>query len=86
MDEPELTIKDLADMYGISENAIHVLIGRGVLPKGRIENRRRLLPAVECLEVMGAHKPGEHWVKGRARPGKRKANKVEQVMTWEDAI
>jgi hypothetical protein len=68
----ETTATQLALESGYSVSTIVRLAKLGFLPDARWEGREVYLPRLESLIILNAHTPGEHWVKGRARPGKRK--------------
>lgn len=70
----ELTINELvAEFPGYTVSAIQQAIHRGFLP-ARKQDRVWVLPAFESRLILSSKKPGEHWQKGRERPGKRKWN------------
>jgi excisionase family DNA binding protein len=48
----EVTRRQLAQITGLSESHIGMLIKRGELPQGRKDGRLRLLPRDECLNVL----------------------------------
>jgi hypothetical protein len=78
----EVTVKELAAETGYKESNIIQLIKRGYLPQGRKEGNTWLLPYVESKLILMAHKPGQHWVKKRPRPGKRK----EKPLEWDQLL
>jgi hypothetical protein len=59
----------LAAQTGHTESAIKQAIKHGHLPK---PNAQGLLPYFEVKLILMSRKPGQHWVQGRERPGKRK--------------
>jgi len=71
----EITVKELADETGYTVSAICQAIKRGYLT-ARKEGRTVYLPAFESKLILMSRKPGEHWIKGRSRPGKLKARSV----------
>lgn len=68
----EISLTELAAETGYSVSNLAHLQERGHLPKGRRDGKIRLVPEVETKLILLNHIEGEHWVKGRARPGKRK--------------
>ncbi len=85
----EISINDLAAESGRTATCITQLVKRGILPPGRKDGKVRLLPRVESLLILTSQKPGEHWVKNRPRPGKRKHGervKSETPLTWGDVL
>lgn len=48
----EVTRRQLAQITGLSESHIGMLIKREELPQGRKDGRLRLLPKEECLAIL----------------------------------
>lgn len=77
--EKEITLTTLSILTGLSVEHLCGLIRQGVIPAGRKDGRRRLVPTMECLEKLASHKPGKDW-KPRKRRFLRKPTK------WSDLI
>ena len=53
----EVSRRQLAQITGLSESHIGMLIKRGELPQGRKDGRLRLLPKDECLMLLESREP-----------------------------
>jgi excisionase family DNA binding protein len=76
----ELTLKEVAERTGLSIDNIRKLVARGILPVGRIDNRKRLLPFIETMLIVNSHDFNKHWVKGRPRNTKAKAKRWQELL------
>ena len=79
------TTRQLSELTGLKPDVILMLVHRGILPPGEKRGKERYLPLWECYELISAHKPGEHWVKGRERLGARR-KAAPKAVTIEDLI
>lgn len=59
----EISLTDLADETGYSANHLNQLIKRGILPQGRKDGRKRMIPRLKAYFILQNHMPHKVWHK-----------------------